>query len=228
MARYDIGRHAKTTAVKRSLARRERDVEVSEAFLLKIERGVLRRAKRTDALFKRAGMEEYHVPRVVEDSVRRLSVEIRQLPQSGRRLTRLRRDEVETVLALIRKLVRRQARLEVLLANESVWRRQLKQKLATTDAILPLLHAGNLDQLEELLAQRRGKPAPIERLKRSGGYVLRNIPMVRNISARSATSAGHEYERRGRMATKDELQELRAELATLTEKVSSARTRTEG
>jgi hypothetical protein len=157
MARYDIGRHAKTTAVKRSLARRERDVEVSEAFLLKIERGVLRRAKRTDALFKRAGMEEYHVPRVVEDSVRRLSVEIRQLPQSGRRLTRLRRDEVETVLALIRKLVRRQARLEVLLANESVWRRQLKQKLATTDAILPLLHAGNLDQLEELLAQRRGK-----------------------------------------------------------------------
>ncbi len=62
MARYDIGRHAKTTAVKRSLARRERDVEVSEAFLLKIERGVLRRAKRTDALFKRAGMEEYHVP----------------------------------------------------------------------------------------------------------------------------------------------------------------------
>jgi hypothetical protein len=101
MARYDIGRHAKTTAVKRSLARRERDVEVSEAFLLKIERGVLRRAKRTDALFKRAGMEEYHVPRVVEDSVRRLSVEIRQLPQSGRRLTRLRRDEVETVLALI-------------------------------------------------------------------------------------------------------------------------------
>src|ERR1700677_916657 len=157
MARYDIGRHAQAAAVKRSLARRKRDVEVSQAFLLKIERGVLRRAKRTDALFKRAGMEEYHVPRVVEDSVRRLSVEIRQLPQSGRRLTRLSRDEVETVLALIRKLVRRQARLEVLLANESVWRRQLKQKLATTDAILPPLHAGHLDQLEELLAQRRGK-----------------------------------------------------------------------
>jgi hypothetical protein len=58
---------------------------------------------------------------------------------------------------MIKRLVRRQGRLEVLLANEAVWRRQLQQRLKTTEIVLPLLHSGSLDRLEELLSRRRGK-----------------------------------------------------------------------
>jgi hypothetical protein len=152
-----IGQMAKAAAVKRAIARREREVGEVQSFLAKIERGAIRRAARMDRLAKRAGFEEWSVPRVVEAGAQKLSAEIRQLPQSGRALTRLRRDEAKAVLVIIRKLIRRQARLNALLAKEGTWRRQLKRQLARTNTILPLLHSGNLDQLEELLARRRGK-----------------------------------------------------------------------
>jgi hypothetical protein len=152
-----IAQVAQTAALERALARRERDIEAVQSFLQKIERTTIRRAARIDRLAVRAGFEEWSVPRVVEAGARKLSAEIRQLPQSGRALTRLRRDEARAVLVIIRKLIRRQARLNALLAKEGTWRRQLKRRLATANTVLPLLHAGNLDRLEEFLARRRGK-----------------------------------------------------------------------
>jgi hypothetical protein len=143
-------------ALERALARRQRDLNVTQKFLRDIERAAVRRARLT-RLAERAGFEEWHVPRITMDGIQKLSAEIRQLPQSGRALTRLRRDEARAVLAVIRKLTRRQRRLEVLLAQEGTWRRQLMKRLRTTGAVVPLINAGHLDRLEELLARRRGK-----------------------------------------------------------------------
>jgi hypothetical protein len=152
-----IAQIAQTAALKRALARRQREVQATQGFLKKIERTAIRRAARIGRLEARAGFSEYHVPRVTVDGIKNLSAEIRRLPQSGRALIRLSREEAEAVLVVIKKLIRRQARLNVLLAREQTWRRQLKRSLAVSNTILPLLHDGNLDQLEEFLAQRRGK-----------------------------------------------------------------------
>jgi hypothetical protein len=143
-------------AVERALERRLRDLNVAQGFLRDIARAAARRARLT-RLAERAGFEEWRVPRITMDGIQKLSAEIRQLPQSGRALTRLRRDEARAVLAVIRKLTRRQRRLEVLLAQEGTWRRQLMKRLRTTGAIVPLINAGHLDRLEEFLARRRGK-----------------------------------------------------------------------
>jgi hypothetical protein len=152
-----IGQFAKAAALQRALARRQREVQATQGFLKKIERIAIRRAARIGRLEARAGFSEYHVPRVTADGIKKLSAEIRQLPQSGRALVRLSREEAKAVLVVIKKLIRRQARLNMLLAREQTWRRQLKRSLAVSNSILPLLHDGNLDQLEEFLAQRRGK-----------------------------------------------------------------------
>jgi hypothetical protein len=155
--KQNIAQIAQTAALERALARREREVQATQGFLKKIQRIVIRRATCIGRLEARAGFSEYHVPRVTVDGIEKLSAEIRQLPQSGRALARLSREEAKAVLVVIKKLTRRQARLNVLLAREQTWRRQLKRSLAVSNTILPLLHDGNLDQLEEFLAQRRGK-----------------------------------------------------------------------
>jgi hypothetical protein len=151
-----IGQVAQAAALDRAFERRHRDINVTQKFLRDIERAAVRRA-RLNRLAERAGMEERAIPRVVLAGIRKLSVELKQLPRSGRALTRLRRSEAKAVLRVIEKLIRRQRRLETLLAGEMVWRRQIMKRLRATDAVLPLINAGHLDRLEELLARRRGK-----------------------------------------------------------------------
>jgi hypothetical protein len=108
-------------------------------------------------LVERAGMEERAIPRVVLAGIRKLSTELNHLPRSGRALRRLRRSEAMAVVGIIAKLIRRQRRLETLLAGEMVWRRQIMTRLRATDTVLPLINNGHLDRLEVLLARRRGK-----------------------------------------------------------------------
>ena len=152
-----IGQYAQAAAVERAIERRQHDLNVTQGFLRKIERAAIRRNARLDRMVSRAGMEERAIPRVVVESIRRVSAEINQLPRSGRALTRLRRSEAKAVLRVIEKLIRRQRRLETLLAREQVWRRQIARRLRATDTMLPLINAGHLDRLEDLLARRRGK-----------------------------------------------------------------------
>jgi hypothetical protein len=151
-----IGQFAQAAALERAIERRQHDLNVTQGFLRKIERAAIRRNVRLDRMVSRAGMEERAIPRVVLAGIRRVSEEINQLPRSGRALTRLRRSEAKAVLRVIEKLIRRQRRIETLLAREQVWRRQIARRLRATDAVLPLINAGHLDRLEDLLARRRG------------------------------------------------------------------------
>jgi hypothetical protein len=148
---------AQAAALERARERRLREIEETADFVEAIKHRTYRRMNRLEQLAERQGYEARPVRRVVVEGVQELSAEIQRLPQSGRALRRLQRGEAVSLLATIKKLVRRQGRLETLLANEAVWRRQLQKRLKTTDTVLPLLHAGNLDRLEELLSRRRGK-----------------------------------------------------------------------
>jgi hypothetical protein len=151
-----IGQVAQAAALERAVERRRHDLGATKEFLRDIERAAARRA-RLNRLAERAGYEERPVRRVVVEGIRKLSREIGQLPRSGRGLTRLRRSEAKAVLRIIERLVQYQRRLGALLAEEQVWRRQVMKRLRTTGAIVPLINAGHLDRLEELLARRRGK-----------------------------------------------------------------------
>ena len=151
------GAATKTAAVERSLARRKADIAATQSFLADIERRTIRRAARLNRLAERAGMQQRKVRRVVEDGIRKLSQEMAQLPRSGRALRRIQRSEAIALLTIIRKFMKRQRRLQYLLADEVMWRRQIQTRLARSSTIIPLIHAGSLDKLEELLAKRRGK-----------------------------------------------------------------------
>jgi hypothetical protein len=151
------GSATQTAAIERALVRRKEDIEVGRGFLQGIERRTIRRAIKADRLVERMGMQERKVRGNVEEGIHKLTGEIAKLPCSGRRFRRLRRHEVRGFIAVIKLLMRRQGRLEYKLANEIIERRQIQRRLKLSDGILPLLHAGNLDRLEELLAKRRGK-----------------------------------------------------------------------
>ena len=156
-AAMNIGEFAQAAALERSLERRQRDLNLTQGFLRKIQRAAIRQNKGADRLAARAGLEERKLRPALLETLLQVEAEIAKLPRSGRALVRLRRDEARHVLRIIERVIGHQRRLRTLINQEKTCRRQIMKRLRAADALLPLLNDGHLDELEDVLARRRGK-----------------------------------------------------------------------
>jgi hypothetical protein len=154
----NIGQRSQAAALQRSLERRQTELSMTTSFARKLSRAAARRARSLDRLAERAGIEQYPVQPIVLAHFKKLRDQIQsRVPRSQRDLLRLTRPEAKALLHYITRLIRYQRRLAYLIAKEQTARRQIMSRLRAAEGVMPLLHSGNWDELEALLARRRGK-----------------------------------------------------------------------